>query len=83
MFLLRTKNRSYEFGQIYDVFEEAVEEARKFVGDHNEADSCSTPRHEHRSDRPYFCARRSTSFGQRVAQVSPISANDRLELFPW
>ena len=56
-------------------WQDAVEAAKRHVGEHNPIDGCSTPVHEWRSAEaedslgPRLALHRNTSFGERTATV--------------
>jgi hypothetical protein len=73
--LLIRRSKNGPTAVLVDDYESAVIHAKKFVGDHNPVDSCSSVRDESTRRTPRgveFSCSRSTSFGLRSASVLRI-----------
>jgi len=83
MFLDRQKTKHHDEVCIVGSFEEGADRARKFVGDHNKEDGCSsvpTERGARIKGLAAMTVSRSTSFGTRFASVQPISHGIMMEM---
>ena len=83
MYLYTEGNKSGRRACLVESFELGIKRARKFVGDHNPADGCSTVPEEKAINTPQRCEfaiGRYTSFGYRRATVQMLSSDVMLEL---
>lgn len=83
LFLLITDLKGRRSARLYESATTAEEIARKFVGDHNPVDGCSSePRAESYGGKngTVFYISRSSSFGTRRASVYPIGTDFEQEL---